>query len=198
MNTIAVLSWSLALIGQAAPTPGTDPGGDPATRLEAMKRSVASYEVHPLDDPRTTLRLQAEPIMRFTNPVGGSPDGAIFLWLDATDRPWAAVQVFMRRDGLWFQEFTSLGAATPGCRVASRTQLGAERAGVAFQPIPAAPKPAETSERRMQQLRTFAAGFSAEDAFQRKPFQPLRLLPKPLIRYGKPAETLDVPSSDLC
>jgi hypothetical protein len=40
----------------------------------------------------------------------------------------------------------------------------------------------------MQQLRTLASGFGASDDFQKKSWQPLRLLPKPLARYGKPGK----------
>jgi hypothetical protein len=178
----------LAPLLAQAPPPGSRETDEPAARLEFMKRSLADYVVHPIDDPRTTFRLQAEPIMRFTNPVGNSRDGAIFFWLDATDRPWAATQVFLRRDGLWFHELTSLA---PG-RLIAESRLGPDwtpaQVGVAFEPVPDAPKPAETAERRMQQLRTLASGFSASDFFQNQSWQQLRLLPKPLARFGKPGK----------
>jgi hypothetical protein len=186
LTSTRIFPLLVALLGQAPPAPSLENPGEPAVRLEFMKQSLAIYEIHPIDDHKITFLLQAEPIMRFTNPVGNSRDGAIFLWLDTSDRPWAAAQVFLRRDGLWFHELTSLA---PG-RLVATSRVGPDwtpaRAGVEFQPIPDAPKPAETAERRVVQLRTLASGFSASDFFQNTSWQQLRLLPKPLVRYGRP------------
>src|SRR5262245_58897888 len=111
---IACICLCLA-VGMLAQSPAVKPGTPPATedrpaepaaeaaaRLTTMRRSLMAFEVHPASDRTTIFRLLPEPILRFTNPVGMSKDGAIFLWQGEADRPEAAVQVFLRRsDELW-------------------------------------------------------------------------------------------------
>src|SRR5690349_16677621 len=113
VTTFAVTCLIAGLLAQApAPPPGPEgrasgAADDPAARLAVMKRSLATFAVHPADDRTITYRLQPEPIFRFTNPVGATRDGAIFFWLDERDRPAVAVQVFLiRSNDIWIQEFS--------------------------------------------------------------------------------------------
>ena len=64
-----------------------------------------SFSIQPAGKPGPAFRLQPEPIFRFNNPVGATKDGAIFLWFGEYDRPEAAVQVYVKRDDQWVQEF---------------------------------------------------------------------------------------------
>src|SRR4051794_2313530 len=84
----------LALLAQAPPAVARDVR---AARLELMKQSVASYEILRAGGREGTYRLRPEPVLRFTNPVGDSEDGAIFFWLDGDGRPGVAAQVFLSR-----------------------------------------------------------------------------------------------------
>jgi hypothetical protein len=147
-----------------------------------MKESLAEHVVHPADDPATTYRLLPDPVLRFKNTLGVLTDGANFLWLGANDRPEATVQIFQRWDGAWYQEFSSL--STVPISVGSVWQP--TRPGVAFQPIPGAPRPAETPERRFLQIRELAEGFTADVHFRQQSWHSLRMLTKPFSRYGKP------------
>ena len=55
--------------------------------------------------------------------------------------------------------------------------------------MPDAPKPADSAIRRMNQMSTLARGrFAATDDFRQKGWSELRLLTKPVARYGE-AET---------
>ncbi len=74
----------------------------PAGRLQFMKESLATHEFHPAGGPATTYRLQPDPVLRFKNTLGVLTDGANFLWLGANDRPEATVQIYQRRDGMWY------------------------------------------------------------------------------------------------
>jgi hypothetical protein len=167
-----------------------EPPEDPAARLEIMKRSLMEYTVGPAADRTVVFRLQPEPILRFTNPVGATRDGAIFFWLGEGDRPEVAVQVSVSRpDGRWVQEFTSL-APEPliaAARDPAKPAWTPSKGGVTFKPLPGAPRPAETAEQRLRQMRALAQEFAAEDNFRDQSWQKLRLLSKPLLRYGKPA-----------
>ena len=60
---------------------------------------MARSEMRAVDSTNELYRLRPEPVLRFTNTVGDSRDGAIFLWLGEGGRPGAAVQVFQMRDG---------------------------------------------------------------------------------------------------
>jgi hypothetical protein len=60
------------------------------------------------------------------------------------------------------------------------------KGGLSFKPVPDAPKPAETPERRLRQMRDLADGFSAEHFYKGRTWNKLRLLTKPFARFGKP------------
>ncbi len=154
---MTTLSLSLALIlGVLSQAPTSVKGAakagekmataksDTATeRLAFMKDSLAQYNLHPADDPKTVFRLKPDPVLRFNNPVGTVHDGAIFLWLDPAERPAAAVQVYRGSDGTWFQAFSSLST---DALVSDRT-WNPSRPGVEFKPVPDAPRPADSPER---------------------------------------------------
>jgi hypothetical protein len=174
------LAMIVGLVGQTATSGGSH--DTPAARLEFMKTSLKAHAVHPPGDAKTSYKLQSEPVMRFTNPVGTVEDGAIFLWTSADNRPEVAVQIFLHNNKNWYQEFSSLSTAPLAADDLWHTSLG----GVEFRRVPGAPKPAETAELRLRQIRALAGDFSAQEQFERKTWQPLRMLTKPFTRYGKP------------
>jgi hypothetical protein len=178
------LSLSFAMIlGLLGQTATTERSRDKApARLEFMKQSLKAHKVHPASDPEVIFKLQSEPVMRFTNPVGTVKDGAIFLWTGKFDRPEAAVQIFLHNNGVWYQEFSSLSPEP----VSTDRPWHASTGGVELKPIPGAPKPAGTAELRLRQIRALTAEFSAEEQFEQKTWQKLRILTKPFARYGKP------------
>jgi hypothetical protein len=173
---VLLLSWGL--LGQS-PAHGAVGPKESAARLEFMKKAVAAHALHAADRPNVIYRLQAEPALRFTNSVGTVTDGTIFFWFDADDRPVAAVQVYRTNSGNWRQAFSSLSVGP----LSAGTVWNPGRAGVHFQQVPGAPKPAATPEQRMRQMRELLDGFKAEMNF--RTWHPLRPLTKPLARYGK-------------
>jgi len=179
------VSLILGLIGQAPP-PGREQPDGPAGRLNIMKKSLAHIVVRSADEQGAAYSLRPEPVLRFTNTVGQSQDGSIFLWGDAVGRPAAAVQVFLRRDGGWYHELSSLSAGRLVAKSADIVEWRPSRAGVEFKPVPDAPRPAASAESRLRQIQAMARDFSASDEFRFESWQSLRLLSKPLARYGKP------------
>jgi hypothetical protein len=107
MNCLLCVPLLLGLLGQA-PSPAGHTPADLKARLEFMKKSMARHDVRALDDRATKFRFQAEPVLRFTNPVGGSRDGAMFLWLGEGDRPAVAAQILWTPEQVWEEEFSSL------------------------------------------------------------------------------------------
>ncbi len=176
------LSFAMVL-GLVSQTAKTEAARDKAAeRLDFMKGSLKAHSVHPRSDPKIIYKLQSKPVMRFTNPVGTVKDGAIFVWTSDFDRPEVAVQIFLHNDGGWFQEFSSLSTEP----LSADRPWHANRGGVELKPIPGAPKPAETAELRLRQIRALTGEFAAEEQFEQKTWQKLRILTKPFARYGKP------------
>jgi hypothetical protein len=190
--TVTTLLLITGLLAQAqAPPPATKDRAaavpdDPAARLEIMKKAMMAYHLRSADDRESTYRLQPEPVLRFTNPVGVTRDGAIFLWLDANGRPAAAAQVSAARDGRWFQELSSLSTGLLTATSTTGHEWRPSKAGVEFKPVPGAPTPAETAAQRLRQMHDLTREITAEDFSQDKSWQTLRLLSKPFARYGKP------------
>jgi hypothetical protein len=189
--TISALYLVTVLLAQAQAPPPADPAAEAAARLAIMQQSLMSFTIQPTGNQGPALRLQPEPIFRFTNPVGTSKDGAIFLWLGESDRPEVAVQVFVRRtDEQWVQEFTSMAPGPLLGQARDGSTWSPAQGGVELKSIPGAPKPADTPEQRLRQMRLLTQDFVAEDYFQNQSWQRLRLLAKPLARYGKPGSNL--------
>jgi hypothetical protein len=180
----------LGVVAQAAPAPDGEEGDRSAARLEFMKASVAAYEIHGADDPKVEYRLRPEPVLRYTNAVGRSRDGTVFLWVDDLGRPEVAAQASLNRRGLWVHELSSLANGPLTARSAGQPDWSPARAGVEMKPIPGAPRPPETAEQRMRQMRDLTREFAVQDDFQRESWQELRLLSKPFARYGKPASAV--------
>jgi hypothetical protein len=185
MNGLCYMPLLLGVLNQA-PTPAGDTAADLKARLEFMKESMATHEIHALDDRGTRFRLQPDPVLRFTNPVGGSRDGALFLWLDEAGRPVVASQILWNPQQIWAQEFSSLSPSPLIARSPDGRVWNPSRGGVSFQPVPEAARPADTDERRLRQMRQLADGFSAEHNYRGRTWNQLRLLTKPFARYGKP------------
>jgi hypothetical protein len=178
------LSMAPSLAGQDQP--GPSPPETPEARLDIMKKSLARVQLQAIDPGGESHRLRPEPSLRFTNTVGDSRDGAIFLWLGEGDRPGAAVQVFYKRDGSWIQEWTSLATGPLIAKKDGTADWRPSRGGVEFRSVPGAPRPADTAEQRLRQMHDLTRDFTANDFFRGQSWQPLRMLSKPLARYGKP------------
>jgi hypothetical protein len=183
MTAALTMILTLGLLGQVPPT--GDGKDEREARLEYMKTSLASYDVRSTEGEKVSYRLQSEPILRFTNPVGVTVDGAIFLWLGEDGRPEAAVQAFLMRNGLWGHDFTSLSKAPLVARTSSGPSWS-PRQGIEFKPVPGAPRPADSADQRLRQMKELVEGFAVSDDFRSNGWQALRPMPKPFARYGKP------------
>lgn len=183
MHFLGILPLLAASLAQAPQAAGE--AGKAAERLELMKKSLAVYDITVQGEREVKLHLEKEPVLRFTNPVGGSKDGTVFLWRDADDRPQVAVQVFWDASETWLQEFSSLATAPVVAKADGVSDWSPSKAGVVYKPVPETPPPAETPEKRLRQMRAIAEGFSANHYYKRRTWNKLRLLTKPFARYGK-------------
>jgi hypothetical protein len=184
-----LLTLSLGMFGQTPPA--VDSKEERATRLEFMKSSLAKYDVSSTGVPKVTYRLQAKPVLRFTNPVGVTVDGAIFVWTGENGRPEAAIQAFLMRNGRWGHDFTSL-SKSPLIAQKAEIPTWTPKRGIDFKPVPGAPRPALSADERLRQMKLLVDRFSVSDDFRSQGWQILRPMPRPLTRYGKPGtDTVD-------
>jgi hypothetical protein len=157
-----------------------------------MMDSVRTYELKRDDERGRALELSPEPVFRIGKQGAQElEEGAIFLWIGEAGRPEAAIQVFLIRTanepkGLWLHEFTSLCPRPLTAVRNGRTTWSPRTGGLAFKPVPDAPKPAGSTAQRSRQMRSAAEDFQVSDYFKAKSWWELRLLPKPIARYGAP------------
>jgi hypothetical protein len=173
--------------------PAEDDKAAAAERLDFMKRSAAVYKIT-LAEKDSELKLVAEPVLRWTNPVSTVPDGVLFLWVGPEGRPEVAAQVFIaaRTTDLWLHEFQSLSTESMTLARDNQVTWHPQKPGVELKMVENAPAPAESPVQRLGQMRAIAQDLEAADDFEGKSRWELRLLVKPLHRYGKPkTEILD-------
>jgi hypothetical protein len=162
-------------------------------QLKDMTRSAAQHALASADDPKRTFKLQEAALLRSSNPVSGSKDGAIFLWTDH-GRPQAVFKLFTYDNKSYTHEWLSLSEDTLTARRGEKVIWEPAEPGVKFREVPDAPKPAETAAERLRQMKALSAKFTSEYTAQHldaKPFA-LRLLAQPLLRY----ETEDAAKAD--
>jgi hypothetical protein len=186
----------LLMFALAATTADTvaDGRNTPNERLESMKAAMETYAITLDGDRPPAVRLRPDPVFRVGKQKGNFLDGAIFLWEDDTGRPVAAMEAFMLSepdapDGKWIHEFTSLATAPLATTERGAPRWSPANAGVTFQRVPGAPKPAPTPAARLRQMRAIAADFKADDDFGGSGWRALRMLTMPIARYGKPEVT---------
>jgi hypothetical protein len=193
MRLLIVLLLGLATVSAQAQTEKgadaekkTEVNPQAAKRLEFMKESVKGYEFVLAPDFREKLTVEPEPLLRFTNPVSGLQDGGFFLWTSESGRPMVGAQVFLTKDNLWIHEFQSLAPTPFKVTGQGKVVWQPKRPGVQVAPFPDASVPANTAVKRLVQMRELAGKFTASDEFEGRPkSDALRLLSKPLVRFGK-------------
>ncbi len=187
---IVLVGW-MALLAAARFAAGQDAESETdkvrADRLAHMKQQAAAYTLT-LAGSDTKLALHEEPVLRFSNPVSGVPDGIVAMWKDG-QRPAVLAQVFQTKDGLWVHECQSLAPSGLAMKKGDNVFWEPKEAAETFRPLTDAPAPAATPGRRLVQMKSLAAEFTAADDFKinisdvETTRHALRLLTTPLHRY---------------
>ena len=186
MMTLVLLALAFPL---GAQEPASEAAADAAKQFQAYaKEAAGEYELRAAAADGRKLVLAPEPVLRWSNPLGGrKAHGDVFLWTDE-GRPAAVLSIyeFTAPNGPVHEhhEFCSLATEKlVGDGPENRDWSPAE-AGVTFARLADAPPPAASPTRRLSQIRELAERFSAskitrEDQTKRG----LRLLTKPVLRY---------------
>lgn len=151
-----------------------------------FKTMAEDYRIAPVDEPNRYYKLHLPPVFRWTQPVRGGDDGAVFLWLDR-GRAAAVGTIFAwpREDGLRVvqHEFHSF-CSTPIKAVWRGHTVWSPTTGVELLPVPEAPMPGGTAPQRLRQIKAIAGGFTASSIDPDGGRWELRLLSTPLYRYS--------------
>jgi hypothetical protein len=165
-----------------------------AEDLAVLVRAVGGFTLK--RESGDALTLRKEPVYRWTNPIAAAigreiKDAAVFVWI-ADDRPAAIGSVIWYSKIGLYHEFQSLESEPITAERAGKKIWAPAQSGLEFKPVPDAPAPAATAAARLVQMRAIAGRFRAEvikgpPSFPKDSVWQLRLLPTPLLRYGKPS-----------
>ncbi len=179
--------------GWLVPSPGVY-GQEAAPPAKAVRgkwfplfqRHAAEYVVRLGPDAKFEARMLPEPVLRWSQPVRGGDDGALYLWV-REGKPVAAVTFFTFKwpDGLRSLNHEKHSLVTEPVEAAWKGDVvwKTSRPGLAFRPIPDAPVPAGTAPARLRQMQALVREFSATTIDDQGSSWPLRVLAKPLYRY---------------
>jgi hypothetical protein len=155
--------------------------------LAAMRESAERYRVTTRNDTdEAPATLEDEPLLRWTNPQRGSPDGIVYLWT-RKGRPVAALCVYPN-NGAFDHEWQSLAESPLEASFPEGVTWKPSNPGLTFVPVPDAPPVADTAQLRLSQMRSLARRFSGW-VYKPPETQQIRLLTQPIYRY--PDDTPD-------
>jgi hypothetical protein len=176
---VAVLLVGIVLIGQ---TLFADED-DRSKRLERLKYVAAEYEIHTIgeDGTRSKLSFQPEAVLRWSNPIRKTDDGAVFFWTD-DGRPQVVACIYTYGEKGIDHEFQSLAERRLSADFEGQTVWTPETAGVKFVDIADAPTPANSPVLRLSQMRNLARRFRGSVAHAKGRLE-LRMLTQPVYRY---------------
>lgn len=186
---LSVPAALFVLFGRLGTLQGEDP---PAVDWQPYFRSLArSYQITPKSQPDKPFTLLEPPVLRWSQPVRGGDDGAVYLWLsDGVPAAIGTMFCWPHQDGdrVVVNEFHSfltepLTAARDG-----QPAWTPETGGIEWKDLAEAPAPASGAAQRLFQMRRLTQRFRGENSDDQpggKNWE-LRLLPNPLYRYQLP------------
>jgi hypothetical protein len=183
---LIAVAASLLLYGYLIAADDVDKKDDPQReqQLKNMKRTAARCTISPVQDRKMVFQLHENAIMRWTNPIGGIKDGAVYIWTD-NGRPQAIFKLYTYDNELFSHEWQSLSESPLAAEREGQVFWSPTEPGIKFNELAEAPKPAETALERLRQMKSLAGKCGATYTripVDSKPEQ-LRLLVQPLFRY---------------
>jgi len=151
-----------------------------------FRKHTTEYKIVVDGDTKSEAKLVPEPISQWSQPVRGGTDGAVFLWTQE-GRP-VAIGTFF----IWPTPEGNQGVAHELHSLSQSSLIGTWRDrrwtppkdSIVWKPVPDAPVPAATAELRARQMRELSRQFTAESQDRNDRRWELRLLARPIFRYG--------------
>src|SRR5205085_9928405 len=112
--------------------------------LKNMQRSAAQYTFSSTDTPARAFKFHATAALRFSNPVGGSKDGALYVWTDH-GRPQAIVKLYTFNNKSYSHAWLSLSESPFVAERDGKVIWNPAEPGIRWRGIPDAPQSAETA-----------------------------------------------------
>jgi hypothetical protein len=178
--------------------PGQPPNNTPIdTKAEAeeasaaAKKLAAEYIVRLEKSAENKLRLEPEPILRWTNHLGRRFYGDVYVWThEGRPEVVASITTIFTAKPSTYTEIQSLSTGRPSLMRDEKVVWEPSEAGVEFKPLPGAAKPAAAAPARLLQLRTLAGQFSvvADYGINKEEKEDLRLMATPVYRYQSTAQ----------
>ncbi len=197
-----MMATALMVAGVGAADPPAKQAGesDDLVRTEskaATERAVeeiGKWKFHFEDEKLGTIAAEKDSSLRWAWTDNGRAYGNLFV-LSAQDRPVAIVEFFTwfsPIQGAYFQ-CTSLTDSSMTAKRSGQEIWRPSKSNVVMQKVPDVPTPAKTPATRLVQMRRIAEALQVEVDDKRATeitARQLRLMPRPLHRYGKPDSSI--------
>lgn len=166
---------------------------DEAPDWQPYFRTLArSYQITAESAPDQPLALHEPPVLRWSQPVRGGDDGALYVWLkDGAPAVVGTMFCWPHADGyrVVVNEFHSLLTEPLTALRDDAPAWTPREAGITWQAFKGAPSPAATAGLRLTQMRQLAERFRGENVDDNSGKKwALRLLRQPLFRHVAPQE----------
>jgi hypothetical protein len=183
LRILMTITPVLIMSGVVLADPPQDEKALAETFRKFAKQEATAYTFR-LEGSDRPLKLQPEPILKWSNPVIGTIYGDVFVWTDQ-GRPEAVASIYKFYSPRTHRanEFHSLSL---GKLTAERDGTAAwtpDRPGLQLKPITDAPAPADSAPIRLRQMRALAQEFTARQTDREGVDRDMRLLAQPIYRY---------------
>jgi hypothetical protein len=160
--------------------------------VQLARREASRYKIVRGGDPKAKLDLRDKPILKWSNPTDGALFGSVILWT-VEGRPEAVASIYRwyvdRKE--FHSEIKPLSLHPLKFARDEEEIWDVRHSDIKFHELDHAP-PADSENRRLQQMREIARRFTATLTHPRKGKTSLRLLTQPVYRYEKtPKDVLD-------
>jgi hypothetical protein len=152
--------------------------------LRNMQSSAAQYTLSSSDTPKRSFKFHETAILRPSNPITGTTDGALYVWTNQ-GRPQALLRLFTFKNNIYSHAWLSLSESKFVAERGGKVVWSPAEPGIQLRAMPDAPEPADTPVKRLRQMKLIANKFTATYTavhLAADPFE-LRFLNQPLFQY---------------
>jgi hypothetical protein len=147
------------------------------------KQEASTYTMR-LEGSDRPLKLEPEPVLKWSNPVIGTIYGDVFVWTK-DGRPEAVASIYKFYSPLTHRanEFHSLSLGKVSAERDGSKVWAPSRPGLELKPIKGADVPADSAAIRLRQMRALAQEFTGRQTSREGVDRDMRLLAQPIYRY---------------
>ncbi len=187
MSVLRRTACLLAAVGALGAGPARAQDEAPPDWQPYFRTLAQSYQITADSAPDQPLALHEPPVLRWSQPVRGGDDGALYVWLkDGAPAVVGTMFCWPHADGyrVVVNEFHSLLTEPLTALRDDAPAWTPREGGITWQPFKNAPPPAATAGLRLAQMRQLADRFRGENVDDSNGKQwELRLLRQPLFRH---------------